>query len=205
MEECDELILWFGEGKYVVKALELKMLHEPLTAEQQAKYDNRFGTAEAEIQEPEQAPEQNVVYPEESAISDADAAQSEAAWSEGAWNQTAGSETMAEMPAESENFGQQAAEEQSAPEELDIQVKTMDVGEYNTINLQAELAEGLREVLGKNQARDAEITRTIIEPLMNSDTETLDFRRLMRWMRKIWDPRLRRWKAPRYSLGKLWI
>ena len=35
---------------------------------------------------------------------------------------------------------------------MDIQVKTMDVGQYNTINLQAELAEGLQEVLGEEGA-----------------------------------------------------
>ena len=39
VEECDELILWFGDGKYVVKAMELKMLHQALTPDQQAKYD----------------------------------------------------------------------------------------------------------------------------------------------------------------------
>ena len=42
VEECDELILWFGDGKYVVKAMELKMLHQPLTAAQQEIYDRRF-------------------------------------------------------------------------------------------------------------------------------------------------------------------
>ena len=42
VEECDELILWFGDGKYVVKAMELKMLHQPLTAAQQEKYEHRF-------------------------------------------------------------------------------------------------------------------------------------------------------------------
>ncbi len=39
VEECDEMILWFGEGRYVRKAMELKMLHEPLTPKQQAIYD----------------------------------------------------------------------------------------------------------------------------------------------------------------------
>ena len=39
VEECDEMFLWFGEGRYVVKALELKALHEPLSEDQQAKYD----------------------------------------------------------------------------------------------------------------------------------------------------------------------
>lgn len=39
VEECDDLILWFGDGPYVTKAMELKMLHAPLTAIQQKKYD----------------------------------------------------------------------------------------------------------------------------------------------------------------------
>ena len=43
--ECDELILWFGEGKYVRKAMELKMQHTALTKDQQAKYDGRYMTA----------------------------------------------------------------------------------------------------------------------------------------------------------------
>jgi hypothetical protein len=38
-EICDELILWIGDGPYVVKAMELKALHVPLTEEQQAKYN----------------------------------------------------------------------------------------------------------------------------------------------------------------------
>lgn len=42
--ECDELILWFGEGKYVRKAMELKMQHTNLTSEQQDKYDGRYVT-----------------------------------------------------------------------------------------------------------------------------------------------------------------
>lgn len=60
-------------------------------------------------------------------------------------------------------------------EEDDIQVKTMDVGQYNTINLQEELAEGLKEVLGNRQDKSAEVTRAIMEPMYNSDTESLDF------------------------------
>lgn len=39
---CDKIILWFSEGKYVTKAMELKMKHEPLTEEQQAKYDGKW-------------------------------------------------------------------------------------------------------------------------------------------------------------------
>ncbi len=39
VRECDELILWFSEGKYVAKALELKQKYEPLTREQREKYE----------------------------------------------------------------------------------------------------------------------------------------------------------------------
>lgn len=39
VETCDDLILWFGEGKYVKKAMELKMNYAPLTAEQKSKYE----------------------------------------------------------------------------------------------------------------------------------------------------------------------
>ena len=38
IEACDELILWFGDGPYVEKALELKMLYQPLTRQQEEKY-----------------------------------------------------------------------------------------------------------------------------------------------------------------------
>ena len=38
VEVCDELILWFGEGKYVERALELKMLYQPLNKLQEDKY-----------------------------------------------------------------------------------------------------------------------------------------------------------------------
>lgn len=138
VEECDELILWFGEGKYVIKALELKMLHAPLTPEQQQKYDSRFqGEESFPVQEQEQNPETEEQYGE---------------------------------PAE-----EQVDTAEAPAEEDDIQVKTMDVGQYNTINLQEELAEGLKEVLGNRQDKSAEVTRAIMEPMYNSDTESLDF------------------------------
>lgn len=38
IEACDELILWFGDGPYVEHALELKMLYQPLTSQQEEKY-----------------------------------------------------------------------------------------------------------------------------------------------------------------------
>lgn len=143
VEECDELILWFGEGKYVIKAMELKMLHQPLTPSQQRKYDDRFAPQPVYEEYDEE------VYDE--------------------YGEEQPEETMDQMPAV--NF-----EPAPAEDELDIQVKTMDVSQYNTINLQKELAEGLAEVLGEKHDSAADsVTRSIMAPMMESDTETLDF------------------------------
>lgn len=48
IEECDDLILWFSEGKYVFKAMELKMKYEPLSASQRQIYDSRQELLEQE-------------------------------------------------------------------------------------------------------------------------------------------------------------
>lgn len=94
VEECDELILWFGEGPYVVKAMELKMLHEPLTPSQQEKYDRRN---EEKIQ-------------------------------------------IAAQAAKERNTGEMDLDD-------DFRVKTIDMSKFNTMNLQAELAENLKEYI----------------------------------------------------------
>ena len=51
LEECDDLILWFSEGKYVYQAMELKMKYKPLTPLQQKKYDSRPGAPKKEVVE----------------------------------------------------------------------------------------------------------------------------------------------------------
>ena len=144
VEECDELILWFGAGKYVIKAMELKMLHQPLTEEQQEKYDHRFDEPVTE----KPAAEKPAVEAVEAAAEPAE---------------NVGQETQVYQPVHTEK-------------EPDIHVKTMDVGQYNTINLQAELAAGLREVLGEeNKAvTDDPITNALVEPLMHGDTGVIN-------------------------------
>lgn len=147
IEECDELILWFGEGKYVVKAMELKMLHQPLTTEQQDKYEGRFQSEPVydDYEQGEYSDDQGL-YQE---------------------NYQENYQEPAEQPDQADP--QETAEENQEPpidlmraptiriptEEIEIQVKTMDVGQYNTINLQKELAEGLREVLEEEESQDA--------------------------------------------------
>ena len=124
VEECDELILWFGDGKYVVKAMELKMLHQALTPDQQAKYDMQTAVLKKE----EEPKDQEVV-------------------------------------------------------EEDIEVKQVGIGEYDTINLQKELAEGLREVLGPVPTRDEEITRSLIAPMLQ-ETKNLPAEEILAQMQR---------------------
>ena len=58
IEECDDLILWFSEGKYVYKAMELKLQYQPLTPSQLEKYNHRFDKVEiVEEEEVEKEPE----------------------------------------------------------------------------------------------------------------------------------------------------
>ena len=161
IEECDELILWFGEGKYVMKAMELKMLHQPLTAEQQDRYEGRFQS------EPVYDNYEQEEYPEEPGL-----------YQENYQESTRQPET-ADAQETVEEIQEPPVDVMRAPtiripsEEIEIQVKTMDMGQYNTINLQKELAEGLREVLEEEESQDA-ITRSIIAPMLEEDAEHQD-------------------------------
>lgn len=58
IDACDELVLWFGDGPYVERALELKMLYQPLTKTQEEKYrsfcqakDDRVGLTHIDVDE----------------------------------------------------------------------------------------------------------------------------------------------------------
>lgn len=155
IEECDELILWFGEGKYVMKALELKMLHAPLTPEQQAKYDLWMGkTSPRKFQD------------------------------------TDSFTRIMEQPAEETYRDQAESTQESAPDsstkELDIHVKTMDVGQYNTINLQKALAESMKEVLDvgapvkepeQQPEKDEPFDQTDPTPSVEAESQEEPFRR----------------------------
>ena len=97
VEECDDLILWFGDGAYVRKAMELKMLHAPLTNVQQIKYD--YGQ-----------------YGAESYVSD--------------------------------DFEQNTSSEE---EFVAQQSDSIDMSQYNTINLQKVVAESMRELFPEDE------------------------------------------------------
>lgn len=192
VEECDELILWFGEGKYVIKAMELKMLHQPLTPEQQEKYDHRFDAPGSHI--PSQNSVQDNEYSgnesyEQSYAQDGSYDQSQGYAQDSSYDQNQSyvqDSGYDQVTGDTQIYDQVQPAQQETPtqpvqDDFDIHVKTMDVGQYNTINLQAELAAGLREVLGEEPKGDTakatsdSITRSIVAPMMDSDTESLDY------------------------------
>lgn len=182
VEECDELILWFGEGKYVIKAMELKMLHQPLTPEQQEKYDHRFDAPGTQQYSQNYAQDpgygQNETYdPNQGYVQDGGYEPNQGYVQEETYEQVTGDTRVYETV---QPVQPQQAPAQPAEDDFDIHVKTMDVGQYNTINLQAELAAGLREVLSEDHAKETSdsITRSIVAPMIDpgdSDTESLDY------------------------------
>lgn len=123
VEECDQLILWFGEGKYVAKAMELKMRYVPLSPAQQQAYDRMFG-------------------------------------------KRPGQEEAAVVKTERQTAPKPAKVQEETPggEELEIQVKPMDMGKYNTMNLQAALAESMREVWEPKQPETAQQEGGMYQP-----------------------------------------
>ncbi len=125
VEECDEMFLWFSDGRYVLKALELKKLHQPLTEEQEAKYEqmkHTGGIIEADI------------------VTEGKAIQEEA-------GQVAAEEEEDDEFSREQNVLTDPTQELPGKGLDDIEVKTVDVSQYNTINLQKELAESMKEFL----------------------------------------------------------
>lgn len=140
VEECDEMFLWFGEGRYVIKALELKALHQPLSPEQQDKYDayieGRSAGEDVDDDEPEpEIEEESIDEMEEEFPEDEPEEELE--------------EEMTDDGGDEEAVSMQDV--LSAPTTELPEVKTVDVGQYNTINLQMALAESMKEVLADDE------------------------------------------------------
>lgn len=127
VEECDEMFLWFGDGRYVLKALELKKLHQPLTEEQEIKYEQMKHTG---------------------GIIEADFVAEGKAIKEEAERETEDEED--DEFSRQQNVLTDPTQELPGKEIEDIQVKTVDISQYNTINLQKELAESMKEFLENN-------------------------------------------------------
>lgn len=128
IDECDEIIVTFGEGKYVIKAMELKVLHQPLSPSEQAKYDSWMRERDEYIAE-------------------------NSAGSNVSMN------TNSDVSASTDDEDLKGAPTTEMPQDIDIQVKTVDVGQYNTINLQEALAESMKDIWTGEEASES-----VIEP-----------------------------------------
>lgn len=155
INECDEMVLMFGEGKYVFKALELKMLHTELTPEQQEKYEQMKLTG-GNVTEPDYPMDQDAIQEE------AEKETEDEEDNEFSLQQNIMAENTQELPGK----------------ELDIQVKTVDVSQYNTINLQKELAESMKEFLEDSPSKEADeedqedlMMTQVFEPVAGLDSQ----------------------------------
>jgi len=131
VEECDEMFLWFGDGRYVLKALELKQLHQPLTEDQQNKYEQMRQSGG--VIESDYVAESNAIKEEANSVTE---------------DEEDGEYSL------QENLMTDPTQEIPSKEIEEFQVKTVDVSQYNTINLQKELAESMKEFLEGNSAQE---------------------------------------------------
>ena len=125
VEACDELILWFGDGPYVERALELKMLYQPLTKTQEEKY-RQFKL------EKENISRENKKEAEPESETDDD--------------------ELTEIGAmEMVNGGEIVHDDVKIPQ------ITVNQEKFNTVNLQEEIAKGMKQIMdakGKNEVAD---------------------------------------------------
>ncbi len=189
IRECDELIAYFGDGKYVYAAMRLKKEYTDLSAEQQKIFDkwkeDRPGDADsgtARIDEPtKEIPGQEISYslPEEGGtriITDDEIRKI---------NETAGAPdqtvvydpAQVQMALETTNLSDETRVFKgiNIPEEPEIRIKPVDVGKYNTIDLQKALASEVRKVVdNESDLSEKDVTRALMAPMIDPDTGGLD-------------------------------
>jgi len=218
VEECDDLILWFGDGPYVMKAMELKMLHAPLTPIQQKKYDmaktrqsqedyaagdtyseenyseeesyaeDGYGAEAAYPEEnysgeesyPEDGYGAEDVYPEENYSEEESYAEDgygvEDAYPEENYNEEPYPEddyrteeiytedTYLADNAEVDNIDNYAVEENQSVSSAYRDTGSIDMSQYNTINLQKVVAESMKELFADDEDIFAEERADMVQP-----------------------------------------
>jgi len=147
IEECDDLVLWFSEGKYVYHAMELKMQYKALTPLQQEKYNLRFVKPEPVVEKPiaeEQVVEEQVV--EEQAVEE----------------QVVEEQAVEEQVVEEQAVAEQIVEEQQAQGEQEEEVKAETIVEEKKETPTLSIEEMLQEWESK-QKENAEMIRAEVE------------------------------------------
>ncbi|MBO4609487.1 MAG: hypothetical protein J5696_06395 [Lachnospiraceae bacterium] len=187
IHECDQLIAAFGDGKYVYASMLLKKKYTELSPDQQKIFDNW-----KEVKDEEPQAEQNTAQITSGTEVKEDTRRIEVQ-GEGATREITAEEISAinKATAPEDTIVYDPAQVQAAlettnlsdetrifrgidiPAEPEIRVKTVDVGKYNTIDLQKALASAVREVVGE-PAQSSEVTRTLMAPMIDPDTGSLD-------------------------------
>lgn len=190
VEECDDLVLWFRQGDYVIKALELKIRLTPLTAEQRAIYEhrdeltpNKAELVEAAVPTLEKVITEKMPTSEEEAITDniisetekelaqavsqhAAEAQAEKEDQDNSWRYHTGPERTEEEHKEAEIEQEKSAEEVSAEGEnspKEIPGENSDKQEPSVEDLQREIANSMRELVSDITRKESD--EGIIEPM----------------------------------------
>lgn len=217
IDTCDDLVLWFRQGKYVVKALELKKTLAPLTPIQQTLYDNRDEfMEEPKVDMDEKLPEMEKVILEtlpssqEEAITDNIITNTEKELAQAVTQHTEENQNMPEQPAEeTDSMGStrimdvgapvlKMAQEEALKAAKTQVINTKEVAEaaktqifdtkkveaaaqmlqnavnipqtnFNTMDLQKELAESMRDIVAGITPKQSE--EDIIEP--NNDIASM--------------------------------
>ncbi len=177
IEECDEMFLWFGEGRYVMKALELKALHEPLSPEQQDRYV-RYKQKHGGIVDKTIVAEKDEVGKDETRTIEIKQPTKEIppvtdemiqSYNEGTLPKEQ-QEAVPEVQIQ-ENLGETREFDKIVyPHISEIKEPSIDISTYNTMNLQESLAESLREVIGTDNADSSDDTR-VYEPVNTQELQ----------------------------------
>ncbi|MCR4897249.1 MAG: tetratricopeptide repeat protein [Lachnospiraceae bacterium] len=190
VEICDELFITEGDGKYVCQALELKKsVHAPLNAAQQAVLDRRFAPEGASFPDPVPVPEEPAYGPGSSHPGDRRiyAYEAPAAPAEG-YDVNGKTREIPPVNASGEesNLPEITPEEQEAADALgqtrifsavhpdEIQIPQVNVGEYNTMDLQRALAQDVQGYLGDEEETPGDaVTKAILSPMLEN-TDSMD-------------------------------
>ncbi len=154
IETCDEMFLWLGDGRYVMKALELKALHEPLSPEQQDRYvrykEKHGGYVDRSIvydkdeigKDEERTVEVKQPTKEMPPVTD----EVINAYNNGAQPEAAQETEAAKEPVDSDTI--------VYPHINEIKEPTVDVSAFNTLNLQEALAAELKGFIDDDDDKD---------------------------------------------------
>lgn len=163
VEECDDLVLWFRQGKYVIRALELKRKLAPLSAEQQMIYDhrnehvpNKAELVEAVVPGLEKVITESMPTSEEEAITDNIITEAQRELAQAVAQHTA--EVQEEVQETAVPAGSRMDTEEKEEPETVSQEPVFDVED-----LQRELANSMREIVSGMTRKESE--EGVIEPM----------------------------------------